>query len=217
MFRLFSNLAPELRHHIWRLALPDNIGRPLHLHQGDGYWRVREVEEHEPTYRPGYRSDELEFRTDLIDPVVQLRLPQFFVNHEAHDIAAAWLREQGGGFVLSPGQAHEMDRFVRPFNTERDTLYVSPETWPQFLFEPLNRVRRGSQFCAPYVNVVKKNIRLAMPEVVFWHTILLRMFPAIKKYWFSGPGKVFVILGRQPVHDSRYWWEMEDTELGALV
>ncbi|KAG6042709.1 hypothetical protein E4U39_005554 [Claviceps sp. Clav50 group G5] len=111
-----------------------------------------------------------------------------------------------------------MDRFICPFNTERDTLYVSPERWAQFVFEPL-KLRHGSQICAPHVNVVQKDIRLAMPDVVFWHTILLRMFPATKKYWFSGLGTVFIILDRQPdsEHDSRYWWEMEDTELGALV
>ncbi|KAG6265886.1 hypothetical protein E4U48_005787 [Claviceps purpurea] len=217
MFQLFPKLPPELRHLIWRLALPDNIRRPLHLHQRDGYWRVREIQEHEPTYQPGFRCNELEFRTELIDPVVQLRLPQFFVNHEAHDIAAAWLREQGGGFVLSPGQAHEMDRFVCPFNTERDTLYISPERWPQFAFEPGERLRHGSQLSTPYVNIVKKNIRLAMPDAVFWDTTLLQIFPWIRKDWFSGPGKVFVILGLQPEHDNRYWWDMEDTELGALV
>ncbi|KAG6150033.1 hypothetical protein E4U11_008503 [Claviceps purpurea] len=224
MFHLFSSLAPELRHNIWRLALPENIGPALHFYQGEGYWRLRYLEEHESTYRPGYRDEEIEFRTELIDPEVQLWLPQFFVNHEAHDIAAAWLRQQGGGFVLSPGKAHDMDRFIRPFNAERDTLYIPQDKWDQFNFEPNERLLQRDEDSVPGVDVVHKAITFALPEAVFWDLNELRCLPGVKNMWFDDPGRLIVIMGVQPEriastaeHDSWSWWEMEGTQMGALV
>ncbi|KAG6121425.1 hypothetical protein E4U12_000973 [Claviceps purpurea] len=224
MFHLFSSLAPELRHYIWRLALPDNIGPPLHFYEGEGYWRVREVEEQKSSYCLGCKHEEAEFRTDLIDPEVQLCLPQFFVNHEAHGIAAAWLRQQGGGFVLSPGKAQKLDRFVRPFNAERDTLYIPQDKWDQFNGEPHERLFERCEQGALGIDIVDKSIRFALPEAVFWDPNLLEWLPEVKRKWFVDPGKLFVIMGVQPEqtcspaeHDSWSWWEMEGTQMGALV
>ncbi|KAG6095138.1 hypothetical protein E4U30_002736 [Claviceps sp. LM220 group G6] len=196
MFYLFSNLAPELRHHIWRLALPDDIGPPLPFYEGEGYWRLRYLpEEHESAYRPGYKDEEIEFRTELIDPEVpevQLCLPQFFVSHEAHDITAAWLRQQGGGFVLSSGEAHAMDRFIHPFNAERDTLCIPQDKWDQFYFEPNERLLQRDEDSVPGVDVVHKAIRFALPEAVFWDLNELRCLPGVKNMWFDDPGRLFV-------------------------
>ncbi|KAG6042662.1 hypothetical protein E4U39_005617 [Claviceps sp. Clav50 group G5] len=224
MFHFFSKLAPELRHYIWRLSLPDDIGPVLHFYHGKGYWRVRRVEEHRPTYRPGYRDKEMEFRTDLIDPEVQLCLPQFFVNHEAHDIAADWLRQQGGGFVLSPGKGKKMDRFTRPFNAERDPLYIPHDKWDQFLDEPSDRLFECSEL-VPGVDIIHKAIRFAVPEDIFFDPVMLQCLPEVKCRWFDEPGKLFVILGAQPKRSSpaerasghRVLWEMEGEENGALV
>ncbi|KAG5958829.1 hypothetical protein E4U57_001061 [Claviceps arundinis] len=111
-----------------------------------------------------------------------------------------------------------MDRFIRPFNKQLDTLYVSPERWAQFTFEPLKlRLYCLNQLLASDVNIVKKDIRLAMPDAVFWHKMLLKLFPPTRGNWFSGPETVFLILGGQPEHDSRYWWEIVHTEHGTLV
>ncbi|KAG6117293.1 hypothetical protein E4U13_001218 [Claviceps humidiphila] len=223
MFLLFSKLAPELRHHIWRLSLPDDIGQPLHFFQEYGYNRVREIEAHEPIFRYGYRELEIEFRTEWIDPAVQLRLPQFFVNHEAHDITAAWLRQQGGGFVLSPGQAHEMGRFVSPFNTERDTLYITHDRWWEFSIRPFGDDPDPYED-EPSVAIVNKGIRFALPEAIFWDAVLLECLPAFKRMDLDDPAKFFVIMGVQPErmclpadNDSWFWWEMEGTEMGAIV
>ncbi|KAG6131502.1 hypothetical protein E4U12_003637 [Claviceps purpurea] len=200
MFHLFSSLAPELRHNIWRLALPENIGPALHFYQGEGYWRLRYLEEHESTYRPGYRDEEIEFRTELIDPEVELCLPQFFVNHEAHDIAAAWLRQQ------------------------RDTLYIPQDKWDQFNFEPNERLLQRDEDSVPGVDVVHKAITFALPEAVFWDLNELRCLPGVKNMWFDDPGRLIVIMGVQPEriastaeHDIWSWWEMEGTQMGALV
>ncbi|KAG6107703.1 hypothetical protein E4U14_004065 [Claviceps sp. LM454 group G7] len=223
MFQLFSKLPTELRHHIWRLALPDDIGQPLHFFQENGYNRVRELETHVPIFRPGYRDIEIEFRTELIDPAVQLRLPQFFVNHEAHDITAAWLRQQGGGFILSPGQAHEMDRFVSSFHTERDTLYITQDVWRQFSIRPFDEEPDPYED-EPSVAIVNKGIRFALPEAIFWDANLLGCLPAYKRMDLDDPAKLFVIMGVQPErmclpadNDGSFWWEMEGTEMGALV
>ncbi|KAG6109695.1 hypothetical protein E4U31_006651 [Claviceps sp. LM219 group G6] len=214
------SLVLELRQNIWRLALPDNIGRPLHFYQEHGYWRAREMEEYN---HPGWKYKEAEFRTDLIDPEVQLSLPQFFVNHEAHDITAAWLRKQGGGFVLSPGQANEMDRFIRPFNAEQDTLYIPQDKWSQFFSEPWamgNVPREQSEVTG--VTVVNRAIRFALPEAVFWDPEMLELLPGHRQMWFDDPAKFFVIMGVQPEQISpkgqdSWSWEMEGTEMGALV
>ncbi|KAG5961579.1 hypothetical protein E4U58_004191 [Claviceps cyperi] len=225
MFHFFSSLAPEIRHYIWRLSLPNDIGPALHFYHGKGYWRMRRVEEHKSTYRPGYRDEEMEFRTDLIDPEVQLCLPQFFVNHEAHDIAVTWLRQKGGGFVLSPGKAQKMDRFIRPFNPERDPLYIPHDKWDQFYDEPSDRLLERSEL-VPGVDVIHKAIRFAVPEDVFCDPVMLQCLPEIKCRWFDEPGRLFVILGAQPKRisspaerDSGHWvwWEMEGEENGALV
>ncbi|KAG6133078.1 hypothetical protein E4U22_007160 [Claviceps purpurea] len=221
MFHPFSRLAPELRHHIWRLSLPDNIGPALHFYQRDGYWRARKIEEHESIYRPG--EEQIEFRTELIDPEVQLCLPQFFVNHEAHRIAAAWLREEGREYILSLGTTQKLDRFVRPFNENRDILYIPYDKWHQFNTEPRDRaIGRGMQG-VPAMDVVQKPITIALPHTVIWNVDLLRCFPEVKSLWFNDPVKLFVILGEQPEqigspaeHDSWYW-EIEDTGIGALV
>ncbi|KAG5998660.1 hypothetical protein E4U52_006456 [Claviceps spartinae] len=225
MFPFFSSLAPELRHYIWRLSLPNDIGPALHYYHGEGYWRVRKVEEHRPTYRPGYRDEEMEFRTDLIDPEVQFYLPQFFVNHEAHDIAVAWLRQQGGRFVLSRGKAQKMFHFIRPFNAERDLLYIPHDKWDQFIDEPSDRLFESSKL-VPGVDVVHKAIRFAVSEDLFHDPVMLQCLPEINARWFDEPGKLFVISGTQPKRmgtpaerDSghRVWWEMEGEENGALV
>ncbi|KAG5958832.1 hypothetical protein E4U57_001064 [Claviceps arundinis] len=229
MFPLFSSLVPELRQNIWRLALPDNIGRPLHFYQEHGYWRERELEEYESAYRPGYKDKEIEFRTELIDPEVQLSLPQFFVNHEAHDITAAWLRQQGGGFVLYPGQTNEMDRFIRPFNAERDTLYIPQDKWSQFLSEPgdndMGNVPREQSEVTDVTVVNPKLIRFALPEAVFWDPEMLELLPQLpghRQVWYDDPAKFFVIMGVQPeqispTEQDSWSWEMKGTEMGALV
>ncbi|KAG5937976.1 hypothetical protein E4U60_001580 [Claviceps pazoutovae] len=130
---------------------------------------------------------------------------------------------QGGGFVLSPGQAHEMDRFIRPFDTERDTLYIPQDKWSQFFSEPWameNLPREQSEVTG--VSVVKKAIRFALPEAVFWDPEMLELLPGHRQMWFDDPAKFFVIIDVQPEYISlaeqdSWSWEMEGTEMGALV
>ncbi|KAG6054389.1 hypothetical protein E4U17_003826 [Claviceps sp. LM77 group G4] len=217
MFPLFSSLPPELRHYIWRLALPNSIGLTLQVYDEERCWRCqREVRSGYPVLDGGW---EIEFQTEVVDPV-QLCLPQFFVNHEAHDIAAAWLRQQGGGFVLAPGQAEKLGRILRPFNAERDTLYIPYDRWYQFTNDPYAPREPGP---ASGVFIVKKAIRFALPEAVFWDPGMLEELPEHEQMWCDDPAKLFVIMGVQPErigstaeYDS-WSWEMEGTEMGALV
>ncbi|KAG6177033.1 hypothetical protein E4U36_007575 [Claviceps purpurea] len=215
MFYLFSSLPPELRHYIWRLALPNSIGSTLQLYDEERCWRCRETRSKNPAIDGTW---EIEFRTEFIDPV-QLCLPQFFVNHEAHDIAAAWLRQQGGGFVLAPNQAQKLGRILRPFNAERDTLYIPQDKWWQFIEDPYAPREPGP---GSSIAIVNKAIRFALPEAVFWDPEVLELLPGHRQMWFDDPAKFFVIMGVQPeqispAEQDSWSWEMEGTEMGALI
>lgn len=116
-----------------------------------------------------------------------------------------------------------MDRFIRPFNAERDTLYIPQDKWSQFLSEPWamgNVPREQSEVTG--VTVVNKAIRFALPEAVFWDPEMLELLPGHRQMWFDDPAKFFVIMGVQPeqispTEQDSWSWEMEGTEMGALV
>lgn len=90
-FPHFSSLPPELRHQIWREALPDRDGPALYPYRtGDAYAN--------PTRgNTDVCNVNFEFRHDLLGPVpVEVQQQLVFVNREARGIALAWVREQGG-------------------------------------------------------------------------------------------------------------------------
>jgi len=97
-FQFFSSLSPELRDQIWREALP-KIGPTLHFYKR-GCWCPRQLSQSDEGFyhENGYNNEELnlwfELRNDLVEPA-QFKLPLVFVNHEAREIALAWVKQQG--------------------------------------------------------------------------------------------------------------------------
>ncbi|KAG5940972.1 hypothetical protein E4U59_002114 [Claviceps monticola] len=118
-----------------------------------------------------------------------------------------------------------MDRFIRPFNAERDPLYIPHDKWDQFIDEPSDRLYERSEL-VPGVDIVHKAIRFAVPQDVFCDPVMLQCLPEIQSRWFDEPGRLLVILDAQPKRigspaerDSGHgvWWEMEGEENEALV
>lgn len=135
-FRLFSSLPSELRSIIWEKALPSPLGPQLYCYE-EGCWGPRHLLPGDKGYEPDPNGQHIvfEFRHFMLDPV-RIDVPLFFVNREAHRIAAAWMRTQGLRLELV---SHEQGTFARPFDPEQDTLYVPPQEWNKFLREPALR------------------------------------------------------------------------------
>ncbi|KAG5961581.1 hypothetical protein E4U58_004193 [Claviceps cyperi] len=117
-----------------------------------------------------------------------------------------------------------MDRFIRPFDTERDTLYITQDIWRQLSIEPMDGEPDPREGEVSSVAIVSKGIRFALPEAVFWDPEMLECLPAYERMDLDEPGRLFVIMGVQPErmclpahNDSSFWWEMKGTEMGALV
>lgn len=132
-FTIFAKLPPELRNEIWRLSLPDRIGRALHCFRS-GCWSVTEAE-----YQQG---DQLEntyvkyrFLPERLSRV-EYKLPLAHVNHEARGVAHAWARQQDGKILQHDPEESALRGypvFVCSFDIDRDVLYVLPEEWDEFV------------------------------------------------------------------------------------
>lgn len=140
MFSLFSQFPTELRHQIWRCALPCDVERALYFYQ-PGCWRSRYLTEVDEDYRDDRDVDynlTLEFRHDHLS-AVKFNVALFFVNREARNIALPWIRRQ----VLELQAIGEHERvltFVRPFQFLCDSLYVCSDEFSGFLSEPDDRM-----------------------------------------------------------------------------
>ena len=122
-FPLFSSLALELRNQIWRDALPNKVGPALYFYR-KGCWCPRHLLQSDEEYDPKNHELNLnfEFRHDLLN-VVQFKVPLFFVNREASNIALAWVREHG--IEIRARENRQSPVFVCPFNPIRDVLYIA--------------------------------------------------------------------------------------------
>ncbi|KAI5919326.1 hypothetical protein F4810DRAFT_505711 [Camillea tinctor] len=162
-FPLFSNLSPELRNQIWRDALPTTVGPSLCFYK-KGLWRPRQLTASEERYDPENEEFNLvfEFRYDLLD-APQFEVPLALVNREARSIALPWLREHG--VETRPREGGQDRFFLRPFNLERDALYVPAENWEEFVAEPLERPFEAD-LVGRHMDVVPYITRLAVPGVL---------------------------------------------------
>ena len=95
-FTLFPALPFELRHQIWRNALPEHRRPTLYLYRGKGCWVPRPLVEGDPGYIAGRVMDQLgfDFLTDRFGHDNQFDLPLCFANREARRVALAWLKQQ---------------------------------------------------------------------------------------------------------------------------
>lgn len=222
-FPLFSSLPPELRAQIWCASLPCEVGPALYLYR-KGIWSSRHLREGDEGYMP--ENDELnlclEFRLDLLDDV-QFEVPLLSVNREAREFGLAWVRDQGA--EIRPRQDVSYPSVVRPFDLDRDALYVPLNKQEDFAKEPLD-LQFGPDLIDRMLDVRCHLYRLAVPEALFLNrsdaVTMLQMvyhdFPNVKE--------IFVISDPQPVLPSadsdqattwHHWWEFESSTDGALL
>lgn len=135
-FSLFARLPPELRNIIWEKALPRPLGPQLYCYRKD-CWRPRHLTPEDQGFEPDNDGIHLafEFHHEFLNPV-RIDVPLFFVNREAHGIAAAWMHMQGLRLQL---RSYQHGTFARLFDPNRDALYVPTHEWNTFLCEPTDR------------------------------------------------------------------------------
>jgi hypothetical protein len=216
-FPLFSSLALELRHQIWRDALPDKVGPALYFYR-KGCWCPRRLSKSDEEYDSENDENNLtfEFHHELLDDV-QLEVPLVFVNREARGIALPWLR--GQGIEIRPCEDRQYPIFVRPFDPVRDALYVALDKWDDFLCEPVDRQYQPDLF--EKLVVIRQDVtRIAVPEALLRSEVaaLSDMF----RYFFQLK-VLFIIIDAQPDMRSadndmkvQRRWEFESTRGGAF-
>lgn len=163
-FTLFPDLPPELRTQIWQDALPDVIGPGLYRYK-PGCWEPRLLTEGEYGYLPGDDNNNwiLEFRHDRLGGA-RLNIALVSVNREARDIALDWAAKQD----VEIRQVGDSQVLIRPFDPERDCMYVSPDDWYGFQIEEIelpwdlgwDRLDRNFEIRCHVT-------RIAVPEAIF--------------------------------------------------
>lgn len=217
IFPLFPRLCPELRNQIWRDALPDRIGPALYSYK-KGSWCPRRLTESDEEYDPDDDESNLnfEYRHDLLDNV-QYDLPLVFVSREARGIALAWVRQQG--IETRSREDRRYPVFERSFDSMRDALYISLDTWGDFLNEQYDR-QGEPDLLFKLVNVVADITYIAVPEVLLRSEIgslyeMIWLFPRIEV--------LFIIIDAPPnlqradnEMNMQRRWELESTQGGSF-
>jgi hypothetical protein len=138
-FHLFPHLPTELRLQIWHDALIATLSTgPAVFPYKKGCWGPRHLTPGDPEYDSLHEDLNLNFEFDhtLLDPL-EVSLPLFYVNHEARSVALQWTRRQN---ITTRFNKHKNELlFLRPFNADTDTIYVSRSQWNDFICEPLER------------------------------------------------------------------------------
>lgn len=215
-FPLFSHLPPELRTQIWRDALPDEELPALYPYKR-GCWHPRWLSPSDEGYSPGpHPNIWMEFRHDLLDNI-QVELPLVFVNHEARSITLAWARQQNINIRFCESRQYHI--FTRPFNPNRDALYIMPERLYDFYMETYDRMDQPDLFdhfvTFPYPFLYY----FAVPEALLPADgdPLVEMFRE-----FSCPKVLFVIVNTPPEftdHELKVQpqWGLERPEQGRAL
>ncbi len=209
-FSHFSSLPLGLRNQIWRDALPDKDNPALFFYKR-GCWTPRRLTDSDEGYdaTDDRLNLELEFRHDVLGHV-HVRVPLGFVNHEARVVGLAWICEQG--IETRFREDRRCQDFARPFDPNRDALYMAPEDWIDFCCEPYDRMRGFDLYdrnvsCGPDLE------RIAVPEA------LLRREAAVMSdifEWFCSVAVLYVIIDAQPdaqfEERRRQRWELESAQ-----
>ncbi|KAI1141098.1 hypothetical protein F5Y05DRAFT_376384 [Hypoxylon sp. FL0543] len=205
-FTLFMSLAPELRHIIWSMALP--IGGPTLYFYKKGYWQPRQLTESDEGYLPGHDNMELRFHLEN----AEFDLPTFSVNREACRITLAWMREQG---IEIRSRADGQLLFVRPFNSQRDIVYVPDDRWGEFCREGNDRMAE-SDMLNRSATIESEVWRLAVSELLPTEDQFTWLPEAIG--WYDQLKEVLVIVGEQPTEDEEpRMCQLEGEQGPALV
>lgn len=136
-FPLFQSLPTELRLQIWSESLPKGTENSLYFYT-KRCWEARQETEADYDFDPNAEYNIcFEFQHERLDPL-EVELPLFLVNHEAHSLASKWIRRQS--LKLRFNQEKQSLVFLRPFHPESDTLYVAEEKCTEFYCDPIDRL-----------------------------------------------------------------------------
>ncbi|KAF4987090.1 hypothetical protein FDECE_15613 [Fusarium decemcellulare] len=202
-FLPFSSLAPELRNQIWREAVPGLIGLGLCPYR-NGLWHMRFLEPSDPEYLPGHDNIDLDFRHDLLS--VQIEVPLYFVNHEAREVALAWIREQNIEIRLR----NRRPIFLRKFDLSRDVLFVALDKMVDIELDPVNRMEEPD-LEGRIVTSHHHIKRFAIPEAAFRSEGSLRHLMD----WYGILKVLFVLVGAQPDFEGQ--WEVDTTRGKSFI
>ncbi|KAI1417260.1 hypothetical protein F5Y13DRAFT_152365 [Hypoxylon sp. FL1857] len=204
-FSLFPNLPPELRDQIWREALPDDLGPAVFFYK-IGCWRPRRLTESDEGYLPGHddtNNMELRFCHNLLDDGARVNVPIFYVSREARRIALAWFHKEGVRIrSLEDGRL----LFVRPFDPQRDVLYVPDNRWRDFCAGGSDRFLESDMFDRS-ATIESEPERLAVSENLFAEDQFNWLPEAMG--WHDHLRDVLVVQGEQPNQKQGLWrWEL---------
>ncbi|PWY82087.1 hypothetical protein BO70DRAFT_379630 [Aspergillus heteromorphus CBS 117.55] len=182
------NLAPRppLPHHALPPHLRTRLLDPRHLTPSD------------PDYDPSTPDSNLNFEFDHTRlPPMQVSLPLYFVNREAHDLTVSWLRKHPT-IAVRFDPAAQCVFFTKPYDPRTDAMYVSLERWTEFICEPFDRqfepdlLNRNLGCPAPEVR------RIAVPRALLW----VEKDPFAEFWhWFGGVSSVFLVEGEVAVEE----------------
>lgn len=202
MFPLFQRLPTELRLQIWREALPERIENPLYFYK-NGCWGLRRPTEADADYDPNPEYNlNLEFNHNRLDPL-QVEVPLFLVNREAHSFALEWISGQRQGLKPRFNKEKQLLVLNRPFDPERDTVYVSEEKWKEFHREPFDRLFETEQQVG---SPAPAFTRLAVPDQV-----LLKDPDTLAELFnhYYGLDEIFVIFS---VQSDGSWYDIKNIQ-----
>ncbi|KAB8263496.1 hypothetical protein BDV32DRAFT_161711 [Aspergillus pseudonomiae] len=189
-FTLFPNLPPELRHQIWRYALPDKIRQALYVYQADCL-KLKRLKEGSRDYMNSDAGLDLlyEWCPYLLDPnPIKVEVPLLFVSSEARGITLAWMR--GQGLKIHSYKAGQTPIAIRPFDPEHDTLYIPYDYWGGFLDYTLHSL-------AQYDEIYNYDL-LGLKRIAVSEGLILDQ-ERISETWllYCGLEKVFIIPNAQ--------------------
>ncbi|RSL52543.1 hypothetical protein CEP54_010844 [Fusarium duplospermum] len=197
-FLLFPNLPPELRTRIWQHALPD-IGPAICQHR-KGLWHPRYLQPGDEGYNPRLEDNiDLEFRPDLVIEI-PVELPLILVNSEARRVALEWAGEYD---IKMPPQGDDYT-CMRPFDPERDIIYVKTNQIEDFYNAPWERMFQDDLANRMITSTVRPK-NLAMSEKAIRKGEVKPLFLSM----YNSAAHLFVIVGEQP--DFEGLWEVDSS------
>ncbi|KAK6821071.1 hypothetical protein PG987_015471 [Apiospora arundinis] len=214
-FTPFPSLAPELRNHIWKQTLPEDIGPALYFYRKRGCWGPRRITEALHGYQ---HADEdhnlaLDFRLDLLGHDQQFDLPIFFVSREARGIARTWLETHQ--ISILPQRSREII-FSRGFSTEADALYVPDGKWEDFCLEAMDRLSEPD-LMGKSVDLHSALRSVAVSETLFQRADVISYLPEAQR-WYEGLQVLYVVIGPQPDGEPGPWrWSLDGLDGGAIL
>ncbi|KPM46254.1 hypothetical protein AK830_g268 [Neonectria ditissima] len=189
-------------------ACPDNDGPTLYPHKTGCWYPQQRSDQNE--FPPHPRAVNLVFRLELLNQV-EVDIPLFLVNREAHSVAMAWLRDQDIKKHYDADQ--KLQYFSRPFDAKRDAVCIPRDKFYDFCDEPMGRLSDPEVFGRTFFAMSNMR-RIAVPEGLLKTeaSSMERLFD-----WFPDIRVIFIVVGRFPEfvdHDVEVQprWELEKKE-----